>query len=381
MGPTDRRQFAELMDQADSMGPGPTQLALLEAATRLADLLADAQLGFQARTKLVEAGTFSGAPEKAMVAFSWCLAQLDRDPESYPEWKILWQYKWVVNALPVFPQVTGEQIRGALDDLARRLGRSGYGTRPVEKLRFRVARTMGDAQGFHASHATWLDTPRGSMSDCPACDLDEEVGYLADSGQDERAIARARPIIEGKSRCRTVPHTTMARLLAPLLRTGRGDEAAALHLKGYRLILRNRDFLEEVGRHVEYLALAGNLAKGIKLFQSHLPWALETFDGYDRFVFSTSSLLLLDLLKASGKDSVRLRLPSTFPIFEESGRYSTEALAGWLDSDAADMARRFDARNGNDWFARSLEEGRGRQAPVIPFPPRGPGPGESGRES
>ena len=79
-------RFRELMDEARCLPNTPTRVAMLEEAVREADLCNDAQLGFEARTELVEAATFSGLREKAMVAYSWCLAHYDRNHCYIPWW-------------------------------------------------------------------------------------------------------------------------------------------------------------------------------------------------------------------------------------------------------------------------------------------------------
>jgi hypothetical protein len=373
MSTVDRSNIDELMNMADQLEHGTTQVGLLEEAVRLADLLADVALGYEARSKLISASYFSGAPEKAMVAFSWCLAQLDRSPEQFNEHETLWQYKWIIGSLKSFPQLSRDQITAALLDLGRRFQKAGSGMRPVYKLQYSLARDMGDLEDFHESYAEWVRAPRGTLSDCIVCDLNAEVNYLIDTHRYQEAMEKARPIFEGRQRCATIPHVTLARSLEPLLHLGRPAEAVANHRKGYRLIASNPNFLEETSSHVEFLVLTDNLAKAIKLFEAHFPWALKTFDLLDRFRFDLASRFLFDRLEKSAKKTVKLRLPSSFALFEESGRYDVGALTAWLDADAADLADRFDARNGNDLFARKIEEKRKLEGLVQPFPLGGRG--------
>lgn len=358
MATIDRSQIAELMKQAEALPHGSTRVGLLEEAVRLADLLVDVPLGFESRTKLIKAATFGGAPEKAMVAFTWCLAQLDREPGRFPERDTLWQYKWVVDHLPSFPQIPRPQIQAALVDLARRFERAGSGMRPIYKLQWLVAGEMGDLDDARAAHDRWVDSPRGDLSDCATCDRNAEVWHLVDSGRDEEALIRARPILDGSARCTVVPQSTLGKVLRSLVRLGRVDEAVTLHLRGYRMISRNRSFLYSATHHLEFLALTDNLAKGLKLFEAHFPWALETFDLSDRFRFSLTSSFLFQRLGESGKGWVRLRLPRSFPEFQEAGRYDVAGLVNWLDSDATGLARRFDERNGNDLYALKIEASR-----------------------
>jgi hypothetical protein len=373
MATIDRSRVDELMSQAAMLDRGPTQLALLEEAVRIADLLGDIELAYDTRTKLIESATFSGAPEKLLVAFSWCLATFDRDPSAFVERTLLWEYKWVIDHLPSFPEVSREQVLGALEDYKRRIDRAGYGHRPVFKLQFRIAEDLGDEESTREAFERWVSSPRSELSDCPACDTQAQVAYFADTGRDQECLDRARPILEGRSRCSTVPHSTYARVLLPLLRLGRLEEAAAYHIKGYRMIAKNRSFLTRASEHLRFLTLTENLAKATKLFTTHLPWALETFDMNDRFQFDLAARLLFERLGESGKKTSRFRLPESFPGFEASGRYNVPALVEWFGSDSETLARRFDARNGNDQYARRIRESLDLGSLVVPYPIQAPG--------
>jgi tetratricopeptide (TPR) repeat protein len=248
--------------------------------------------------------------------------------------------------------------------------------RPLHKLRFNVARNLGDFDEYHEAYETWLKSPKGDLSDCSACDLDAEVEYLADNGREAEAMEHARPILNGASRCRTVPHRTLSKLLLPLIRLGRVAEAMPLHHKGYRLIANNRAFLYRLAEHIEFLVLTENLNKAVKVFANEFRWALETTELDGRFHYANTSRFLFERLQASGKSSIKLRLPEEFPAFEASGLYSVPAMIAWFEGDAAEIARKFDARNGNDVFARTIEKSRKLEALIAPFPLRGPAKGK-----
>src|SRR5439155_17014048 len=93
----------KLTEEAELTGHGPAKIGLLEEAVRLADTHGDTEAGFNIRLTLMEASSFAGRPDLLLVAFSWCLAQHDRDPDLFGDEDLLWKYKWVVNHLPDFP--------------------------------------------------------------------------------------------------------------------------------------------------------------------------------------------------------------------------------------------------------------------------------------
>ncbi|HJT77297.1 MAG TPA: hypothetical protein VJ739_08850 [Gemmataceae bacterium] len=361
----------ELLRQAGALEDGPSRIALLEEAVRLADSHNDVALGYRVRKELTKAGTFGGYPEKALVSFSWCLAQCDRRPEEFRDIDLLWHYKWVTNHLALFPQFSREQIEAMLEDMTRRYRRAGVSLRAVQKLRRDLAVEMGDPDAAARHHLLWLASPRGWPADCPACDQNALAEYLVFAGKDEAALEAARPILQGTLRCTCIPHCTLALVLLPLFRLGRLAETVAHHQKGYRLILRNRNYLKEAARHLAFLTLTDNLSRCVVLLERHLPWALETAEVGNRFEFYLAARLLAERLRDAGRAAVRLRLPRAFPLYEDGGRYETAVLLAWLEGALQGLAARFDARNGNDSFRRRLAENRRLKEQVIPFPVSG----------
>lgn len=108
-----QERIEELQEEAWGLPDGPSKLALLEEAVRLADTHQDVELGDEVRADLIRTATFCGYPEKALVAFSWRLAQSDRDPKSFPETDLLWEFKWITDSLPGFPQIAQANRRHA----------------------------------------------------------------------------------------------------------------------------------------------------------------------------------------------------------------------------------------------------------------------------
>jgi hypothetical protein len=362
------RQVQALAEQASALEPGPSKLALLEEAQRLADSHQDDELGYAVRQEIIEIGTFAGYPEKTLVAFSWCLAQADRAPEEYDEAELLWKYKWVMQFPPGFPQISRRQMDEMFADMARRFQRVGATLRPVYKLQCKAALAMGDREAGRAFQRRWRAAEVGWLSDCPACERDDQVDYLIHIGKDERALELAGPILQGRLQCAEIPHLTLARILEPLFRLGLLEEAARQHQRGYALIARNRDFLPEVARHLAFLVLTDNLARAAQLLERHLPWALETADLGRRFAFYLAARLLLERLRQRGEGTLAVRLPRTFPLQPDSGSCAVPELAAWFDDALAELAGRFNERNGNDSFTRRIADNLKLTEQVRPFP-------------
>ena len=364
-----REQVNELLARANALGHGETQLALTEEAVRLADRHGDIDAGFEARQDHIRSTMFSGHPDQMLVAFSWCLAQVDRNPDRFDLARLLWQYKWVINALPEFPQIERSQIDAMFVDMERRYRAYGSTGQAIQNKRRGVAIKMGDANAARTAHDAMASLRRDSLSDCLACEMDEVVQYHGFLGDHDRAVASAAPILRGRYSCSEVPQVTYAKVLRPLLQLGRGGEAVPHHLQGYRLISRNpAEFICQTAEHIEFLTLTDNLARGLRLFEKHLILAIETCCPGWRFRVYAAAKLLLEQSLRSGRRMLKLRLPDAFPLKSGANEYDARQMHQWFSDQLLDLAQRFDARNGNDYHTRLANESEELLKLAVPIP-------------
>jgi hypothetical protein len=279
----------ELIDRSLDLPEGDEKIMLLEEAVRLADAGSDIKLQYQARESFLEAAYFGGVPEKALVAYAWCLAQFDRDPEQFWEWRILWRYKWMVNVICDFPQISKEQIYEMLDDMERRFRASGRGLRAVYKYRYRTERFFGNRDEAIRLYRLAEQSRKDDLSDCAACETDERVTFSLYCGEDERALSTAESLIYGREKCRSVPQRTYSKLLLPLLRLGRREEAWQYYMRGYSMIANNRGMLDYLCEHFVFLSLYGDLKGAARMLEKHYTWTEENTNVYERFMFYRAS--------------------------------------------------------------------------------------------
>ncbi len=332
-----------------------SRLALLEEGIRLADSHNDIESGYEWRQMLINDAVFVGYPEKMLVAFSWCLAQVDKNPEEYDPTSILWQYKWVVDRLPEFPQISLSQMEDALQDMAKRYEAYGASLRPVYKLRHKIAMAVHDRPAAEKWFHEWRKAAIDSLCDCRACEQNDLVEHLVASGDLVAAKREAQPLFTKKMTCSEIPDLTYSRMLLPLAKLGKLDDADRYQKLGYKCGKDNRDFLSEMGDNILYLVLRGDMAKAKKILEKHLLWALETVALRPRFAFYLAAVVLLEKLAQAGKATHNFQFPRTFPLYQEIGTYDLAALIDWFHRELQDLAQRFDTRNGNDAFRRKVE--------------------------
>ena len=353
-----QEELEELMDQAEDLPASPAKVAILEQAVKLSDSLGDLEQSYAVRQDLIEAAVFGGMDDRALVAFAWCIAQTDQDPERFPEEDLLWRYKWILGSITSFPNVSAQRIHQMEDDYQERLKRSGHGLKAVYKLRMLNASSMGLIDRRDQFEDKWRKAPLDDMADCKACEIDSEVKYLNSKGEYEAAIKAAKPVIHGKVRCLTVPQRTYSEIIFAELSLGRLDKAQEAFKKGYRLVAGNPDYISTICWHLGYLIRAKDFAKGLELIEKHLPWVCQMNNLDQQMWFFSHTGDFFQRLASQEPDARRFRIPESLPIHIPQELYEPATLAQWFQSQASEIAKRFDARNGNEFISSCLVSNR-----------------------
>ena len=352
----------DLIEAAQAAQRTPHAVAVLEEGVRIADAHNDDEWSWDLRDRLVDAAYFSGAPERAIAAFSWMIAKCDAEPERWDEYDILWKYKWIAEHFPFMHQIDRSTIDRTLDDMQARYERAGYDRRPVTNLRAWNALWQGDLDAMSAWRREWWERPRDSMADCWACELNYNTQYLVEEGRPADALRQARKILDRTQGCAEIPHITFGYIIWTLLDAGRQDEAHEVHRAGYELIRQNHDFVMEIGEHIAFAAHVGEVEAAVAMLERHLPWAIGNAAWLKDGHLIAAGEGLLARLERQGVAELPIRLPRE--IADELGEdnRSTAAVRTWLEHRRTQIGDAFDARNATTFVSERLARLRSRAA-------------------
>lgn len=358
-------QVKQLMDKATGMSDA--DVALLDQAARLADQHGDVALGLRARVKLITAANWAGNHEMVLVAFTWCLAQIDRSEELRARFgrSVLWRYKWVIGSLSEYAQISRVQIERGIADMTERFTRAGYNMGAVHKCLANASIRLGDMESHRAARERWSTSPRDTISDCIACESNAAVKFDLEAGDLDAALRAAQPIIAGRQRCTSVPAATFGPLLLPLLRRGDDELAALLHYRTIRRVLSSSE-VDTLGDHVAYLAVIGQFPKAIKAFETGMAWTMALRRTWDRMLFLQGAAVAFERLAATRNDPCRLKIPESAPFHRADDTYAPADVARALDRMTGELTVEFDRRNGNDYMTRRYERFR-ELAAAVPY--------------
>lgn len=335
--------------EAEGMPYGPAQISLVEQVIQAADAGRFADLMFDARMFARRAYALGGEPAKSFAAFSWCLAEYDRDPgrrTAADDNRLLWDFKGVVWAMTTFPEIPLDRVYAVLDDMEGRYRTRGHSMHAVYACRHEVAVHLGDTAAADEWYARWCAAPRDELSDCAGCELTSKVEHLGARGRDEEAVTLAEPVLSGRLNCIQQPQGILTVLLLPYLRTGRLAEAADAHSRAYRLLRPHVRSLASVGDHVDFCALTGNEARGLEIVQRHLDWLDRPPSPYAAMRFASAAALVLRRLTRIGHGDLT--------VARQRGETTVRRLADELAESATALAARFDKRNGTSFHSGRL---------------------------
>jgi len=351
-------QIEDLLAEAEDLDYGPTRLAMTERAVELADSHNDVDVAFEARMQLVGAATFSGRSDIAMVAYSWLLTKYDENPDNYNEFEILWRYKWILENVADFPNISKAQIDALFEDMKRRYEAAGSTLHSYWGIRRNNAFIMEDVDEAKTAAKMLAKIPRDHLSNCLACVQDEEVEYCVFISDDAGALRAAAPILKGTMKCGEVPERTYAGIMLPLIRLGRHAEALAYYKTGYRLVRGNAKFVRHKAMFMIGLTLTGNRDRAVKMLDRHLSEAVESASPWWQFEFYLAARLLMEKLTQTGQNALPIRLPK-LPGWQGLDDEPTVAeFTEWLDGRVHDLATHFDDRNGTKNYSKRVSNFR-----------------------
>lgn len=378
---TSAREIEDLIEQIDATPYGRQERELLRTAIDKAVELGDIDLEYRLRMRQTSSAFMSGDTEAMLSAFTWCLGRHDADPARFP-YKVdnddlLWHFKWMAEVLLVNPRFGLDRVDATVADMQRRYEEAGVGMSGVWQAKFSNALDTGRLAEATEFRARREETPEDDYSHCDACVRSEDVAYFRELGDIERALDLFDEIIDAGYTCGEEPERVQGHVLLTLLRSDRIEDAERHHRQGLRFAQASAEPFPLVLPHLPFLAVTGNLAKGLSLLEQYLPhWTDDAINLRVRFQAACAFAVLLDALVAAGHGSVPVRGssdPRLVPLISaHEGLRTTSELACEIWSVADALATQFDERNGTPRFARLVAEARALADEHYDLPLSGP---------
>ena len=402
-----REDVLRFADLTEGTGPENRQIELAESLLASSAAVGDADLVVRAHMILTDAYRKGGDEWSAIEPFVWTVARATERPDlfSRDDLQVLsLVYSHVIAIAASNPAASTHQVACLLAAFDRYTERLGLPRRPLHEASYTASVLLGrqDATDDDLT-ALELDdglTPRGESARVTRL-VDDRLRH----GDTDGALRVARGVLDGTLRSATQPRDTLAQLLLPLVESGRPERAWDAHLRSYALHRRRPSTAAWLKEHLSYLALTGQLERGMRLLRRHGRWTASTDAASDLLDMLQGAYLVLREVEraARGLPEGELWMPTRLEM-PPSERWRPSAhVTRSMDLPTALAATRqwvsmlagaFDERNGNDvistevgeWLERPrLLEGPGTEHVVrlvrAPEPLPGDRPSESATPS
>lgn len=369
---TTRDDVLERLAQATGHPWGPARSNLVAEAVTWADALDDEDLAIEARLALAVSYHQGNEEWKGLAPFVWLLDRHAERPDLFDARRIhemFWNYKWAIHVAAGNPAVGAAQLAQLQDGLEEFYRNQGASMHVVHGERHDAAVALGREDVAAAELAAWRATPRDETSDCEGCDPMRQVNWATAHGDWELAVATAVPVLDEVVGCAVQPARMQAAVLLALLYSGRPKAAWDAHVRSYRQLRGQPQFMSAMGQHMEFLALTGRVGRGLRIMRECLGLADQ----------AESTAVLMGML---GGAAVLLREAERAGLGEEALGVEVAGDSVWCPgptlsatttisqarSELTDRVRRmaalYDARNGNGVVSERLEARLARE-PLV----------------
>lgn len=345
---------------------GAPRMAALVDAIRHADAAEDHRWRMFFRYDYACEATFRDDPPKAMPVAAEFQAIFEEHPDVLgPDGREMYLMIMQMGIDPIshLPQIPMEQWEKLMDQFLGLVKRFNLGLRTYWWQMCQFLIYVDQERAYQCFQKFWK-TGRDALSDCRACERSNAVRLSLLEGDLEGAEEYAKPIKAGRiSFCSDTPQKMWMAYLEDYYRRGDYKAAAPIAESLYRKGNKDRSNLDYVGAVLQCWAYTDN-DRAVSLAESRLVWSLGMWDQALLYLYDKGAWLTFREL-GKRMEKVRLELPGEFPLWREDGEYDTGELAEWFHRQAAEIAGRFDARNGSKWYRKDLEAA-GRMPRTMP---------------
>ena len=343
--------FESLNEMAEGLPYGKERSLLREKALAVSDILNDERKKFEARISYVNDICMEGSfPEKYLTIFPWLLAYVGKNKDDYDTMQVLWYYKWVIMIMHEFPEISKSQIENALLDLKKKYNECGSSDKVFHDYSREVYHNLGDYEKSSYHHSKHMKFRlRDQLDDCEACVVNRILTYYIVTGNLNEALKKGKLILSGKQKCTHVPKDTYTNFIIPLLAKNKFDLAAEFVEKLEKELKKVKygGNYKNVYPLIIYYTITSQQTKGINLVEKNFEIAFIQKSQEGKFYFYVAAS---NLFSKINKETIRLKFPEKFPLYNSEHEYNTASLFKWFAEETNCIAELFDTRNGNNKY-------------------------------
>lgn len=347
-----RTETRNALNTLSGMPDGPARVLAAEVLARRVRNQGPDEMLPEVLEHLVQAYTFGVDTPEAFATFSELLRLYDTRPEYFDEHDthlLFWQFKWIADGLPAYPEITREVAEALLDDMEARYRQAGHSMAAVSRARFGWASANGDEEDAERYWTQW-NAIAGDDLDCEACHHSDLIHRMVSLGRYDDAVSLG-PL--DNATCNREPAGMFLELALAHLHTG--DTRTCMEYLHASISHHDRTLRdpERIAGWFEIFARGNQLDEGLAMLSTVGRDAVEGQGApIHRLRYCLAMLRGLSAHPDAGE------LPTGLEAFP-----TVAALVDACEREAVDLVAAFDARAGKPHWAGVLAEAR--QARVL----------------
>lgn len=354
-----------LLLEISRMPWGPARSAQAATAVMWADALeGESELQIDAYLELALSYQEGSEEWKALAPLAVLSQKLKKNPSLFSAENIektARMYRDGVVSAARNPAISLEQIDELLDSLAQFICDQGFSMHSFHGARYTIAMNEGRLEEASSALATWRATPRDAMTCCASCDAIKQITEASVRKDWDRAVATAMPLFDEEGFCGAQPYGIRAYAMIPLLMSGRPETAWEAHVRSYPHHRGVAVTIQILGLHMEFLVRSGRWQRALEILRESIALTSQAANASVLMDYLQGAALTAREASKRGPEKEPFnalctgqsqwypgpRLEADTPLADVA-----DALSRW----ALDVASVFDARNGNDYCTRSVQE-------------------------
>ncbi len=354
-----------LLEEYEKLAHGKAKISAIYEAIKQADENNDVPFQFYFRISLCKESGFYGDCLDEIVVFPQLLSLIDKYPNEpiahYDmDYKnsmehILWVYKWFLEDCIDYYQVSKADCEKFFEDFKQKSLAVGYGLHTYYSIIYDYYKQF-DKERRDECFRLFMSTPRDRNSNCLACEKNKIVNHYLEKGDLRNAHLAAIDLESGKVSCGN--GASWIRLqkhyMNYYIRNKEFDKAQQCINK----IKTHRNARTESDRSREELLCYSyiDIAKALRMYKANWKKWFTERNPLSAYMEGTYICIFFKkLIESRKKSTIKIKYDKSFPLYREDNTYELTELYEFYYKFTADIAQKFDRRNGADTFMKKLD--------------------------
>lgn len=308
---------------------------------------------FELRYKYISESVMHGDVFKGLIMFPEFMAYYDAHSDVCRRHSLMWAFKWMIEDVVDFYQVSREKIEEYFDEFRRRCEEYGISLRTyyMKKMNYY---SYTDIEKMKECQKQFRKLERDELSDCAACELNNDIRMELRHGSEKKAMEMLSDMLRRGISCAEVPEVTFGECVRHFTETG--NIAEAEYYAGMMMPMikgEESNFLREIS-NVLLLKAFTSPNEAYDIFRRNINVFLESKNPDMRFYFANAAARFFAAAAENGNEKLMIKLPHSFPLYSDENEYETEKLREYFADIAKNIADKFDERNGSDYYNRLI---------------------------